>query len=127
MVEKGREGAKGKGKGAEERRERNAEPTSSIASRTAIRYFTVFGVHPLSARFEREIHIYVNEKEAGRRPTEGERERKVVMRHRRPPSLTRSHSNMLIPLPRRRSPSPSSEDTDTTIMAGRPFRRGRFS
>ena len=76
MVEKGREGAKGKGKGAEERRERNAEPTSSIASRTAIRYFTVFGVHPLSARFEREIHIYVNEKEAGRRPTEGEKERK---------------------------------------------------
>ena len=65
-----------------------------------------------------EIHIYVNEKEAGRRAAEGERERKVVMRHRRPPSLTRSHSNMLIPLPRRRSPS-SSEDTDTTIMAGR--------
>ena len=76
MVEKGREGAKGKGKGAEERRERNAEPTSSIASRTAIRYFTVFGVHPLSARFEREIHIYVNEKEAGRRAGDRRRERK---------------------------------------------------
>ena len=71
MVEKGREGAKGKGKGAEERRERNAEPTSSIASPTAIRYFTVFGVHPLSARFEREIHIYVNEKEAGRAEGKG--------------------------------------------------------
>ena len=54
MVEKGGE-RRGKRR---ERRRTNNHP--------AIRYFTVFGVHPLSARFEREIHIYVNEKEAGR-------------------------------------------------------------
>ena len=76
MVEKGRE-RRGEGE------ESAAEPTYP-----AIRYFTVFGVrvHPLSARFEREIHIYVNEKEAGRGGAG-----KVVMRHRRPPSLSRTH------------------------------------
>ena len=64
-----------KGRGGERRGEESAEPTAMPAiqpySHTAIRYFTVFGVHPLSARFEREIHIYVNEEEAGR-PTEEE-------------------------------------------------------
>lgn len=73
MVEKGRESEREGEERGEERRVQNQQPCQPY-SHTAIRYFTVFGVHPLSARFEREIHIYVNEEEAGRPREEGRKE-----------------------------------------------------
>ena len=108
----GRKGERAKGKENWERRKTNNHP--------AIRYFTVFGVHPLSARFEREIHIYVNEKEAGRMREGGREGGKVVMRHRRPftHSVTFKYAH---------SASPVVIGRYGYDYYGRPFSRGRFS